>query len=84
MPVVMKLEDVYAATDAISGRLDTLGLGAWKTRLEDAVAAGATSGEILMAVRWHLKQLRSKEPGLPADLRAQIDSLIAAINKLGV
>lgn len=78
------MEDPYARIIEIEQRLAALGLDAWKRRLEDAVQGGATSGEILMAVRWHLKELRKEQPTLPADLRSLIDRAIHSIDQSGV
>jgi hypothetical protein len=40
-------------------RVSRGGAGDWGGRLEDAIAAGATSTEILFALRWHLRALSS-------------------------
>ena len=78
------VEDPYAVVKEIEQRLAALGLEEWKTRLEDAALGGATSGEILMALRWHLKELRKDKPGLPPDLGRLIDRAIQLINRSGV
>ncbi len=78
------MEDPYAVVKEIGQSLAALGLDAWKTQLEDAVRGGATSGEILMALRWRLKALRKDKPDLPADLDSLIDRVIQFINRSGV
>jgi hypothetical protein len=78
------LEDIYALVDKIGEKLVSIGLVQWKTKLDDAVQGGATSGEILMAVRWHLKELKKDKPGLPSDLGYAIDVVIQLVDQSGV
>ena len=78
------LEDIYSRTDSIRGRLGSLGYPRWSQKLSDAVAGGATSGEILMAVRWHLQELRKATSDLPADLRSDIAEVLRLIRQTKV
>ena len=54
----------------------------WKTRIDDAIAAGSTGTEILMAVRWNLAELIKEKPSLPANIVSRIKDYIIAANKL--
>lgn len=77
------MRDYYGDAQIVADQLATLGLVEWKERIENAVLAGSTSGEILMALRWQLKELLKIERSLPANLRQQAKDLIRAINASG-
>jgi hypothetical protein len=49
--------DYYAQTRQIIDALAAEGLSSDGDALRDAIAAGSTGTEILMAVRWHLQQV---------------------------
>jgi hypothetical protein len=55
----------------------------WSQKLVDAMEAAGTGGELVMAVRWHLRQLiRSGEP-LPHDVEQTAEEIIREIDKTG-
>jgi hypothetical protein len=74
--------DYYADTRDLAAKLTARGLGDWSRRLTDAVAAGATGTEIVMALRWTLAQMLETKVVLPDDLRRQATDLHAGLDKL--
>lgn len=74
--------DYYAETRDLAAKLAERGLGSWSQLLTDAMAAGATGTEIVMALRWTLAQMLETEPALPDDLREQATDLQARLDKL--
>jgi hypothetical protein len=71
------IAEAHAIRDALGDDLSD-----WKTRIDDAMAAGSTGTEIIMAVRWNLTELLKAKPGLPAEFVAQIKDYIVSANKL--
>ena len=76
--------DHYAATWRLIAALRDETFDEAARALEDAMAAGFTSSEILMALRWHLRQFLAAHPGAsPAvrrkaeDLERRIDATLA-------
>lgn len=49
--------EYYAKLSEIMSDLTTQGFGAQAEAIRNAMSAGATSTEILMAARWHLEQI---------------------------
>lgn len=49
-------DDYYGMARQVAGHAREEGHEDFATALEDAIAAGFTSGEILMALRWHLNR----------------------------
>jgi hypothetical protein len=74
--------DYYADTRDLAAKLTARGLGVWSQRLTDAVAAGATGTEIVMALRWILAQMLEAEPALPDDLRDQATHVHTGLDRL--
>ena len=74
--------DFYADTRDLAAKLTARGRGDWSQRLTDAMAAGATGTEIVMALRWTLAQMLETEPALADDLRQQATDLHAGLDKL--
>lgn len=74
--------DYYAETRDLAAKLAEHGVGSWSQRLTDAMAAGATGTEIVMALRWTLAQMLETEPVLPDDIREQATDLHAGLDKL--
>jgi hypothetical protein len=75
----MTSPDYYAMAREVASALRAEGLGDWGSRLEDAIAAGATSTEILMALRWHLRALRSNPVQLSPETERAVRQLLAVI-----
>ena len=75
--------DVVAATRRCAARLQELGLTGWSQRLVEAVEAASTGGELVMAVRWHLKELVRSGEQIPEDVRRLIREIVREINKTG-
>lgn len=73
--------DPYADAQALGADLASAGYRGWESRISDAIAAGATSGEILMALRWTLVQLIESVPGLEATLRVRATTLVEEIDR---
>ncbi|HEY3322528.1 MAG TPA: hypothetical protein VGP72_18850 [Planctomycetota bacterium] len=64
----------------IGALLTASGHGEWKTRIDDAIAGGATGTEILMALRWTLRQML-KQRGLRPEVKPLAKEAIAEISK---
>jgi hypothetical protein len=65
----------------IAGRLEQAGLAADARTLVDAIDAGSTGTEILMALRWQLRRIDESRSHLDADIRARIRALASAIDR---
>jgi len=74
--------DYYAEARGLASTLAEHGYGPWSQRLTDVIAAGATGGEIVMGLRWTLGQLLETEQALPAEPRAEAESLHNGLNRL--
>ena len=72
--------DFYKVLEDLQHRLGQLGRQDLAKRLEEAVSAGSTGTEILMAVRWNLSQIM-KEPDLPDNIRARIKELLVDLKR---
>lgn len=72
--------DLYEQIDEIAQGLHEAGREDWAEPITDDVEGGATGTEILMAVRWHLQQLRNEPGTLPDSLAARIDDTVQGIN----
>jgi hypothetical protein len=57
----MRSRDFYADARDLARRLTVAGFRAWATELEDTIAGGATSTEILMGLRSTLQRLVQQE-----------------------
>lgn len=77
----MKSFDYIAEAREIRDALED-GLADWKVRIDEAISAGSTGTEILMAVRWNLAELLKARPDLPPNLVTKIKDFIMAANKL--
>jgi hypothetical protein len=71
--------DYYADARDIAQSLDRQGLSSEAQSLRDAIDAGSTASEILMALRWHLERIDSGPLRMDLITRTQIHQLIAAI-----
>ncbi len=72
--------DYYKVADEVCERLKSAGLESAAQRIKDAIAAGSTGTEILMALRFELNGVLEENTNLGADLKLQIQSLISHIN----
>jgi hypothetical protein len=63
---------------------DALGddLADWKQGIDDAIAAGSTGTEILMALRWNFDELQRTKAVLSNDLVARIKNFISVSDEL--
>ena len=80
----VSLSPIDSGVEKIGERLVPIGLGDWSVRLRQAVCGGATFGEILMAVRWNLKELKAQKRALPQDLQDAMGEVIQLIDQSGV
>jgi len=80
----MGVTEIYSSLDLVVRGLAAIGWGDWSLRLREAVRAGSTSGEILMAVRWILKELKKEGSELPGDLDRTIDRVLVEIDRTGI
>ena len=74
--------DIYAEARSLERDLDARGMHEWSQRIEDVIAGGSTSTEILMGLRWTLDQLLNSLPNLDADVAGRIRQLLTALNEL--
>lgn len=79
--MAVKSFDYIAEARTICNALEG-SLADWKARIDEAISAGSTGTEILMAVRWNLAELLKARPDLPPNLVAKIKDFIMAANKL--
>jgi len=76
--------DYYGEARRVSTAMRSEGFERDAQALEDAIAAGFTSSEILMALRWHLDRFLAAKPDGSStlrrsakDLRNRIDAALA-------
>lgn len=74
--------DPYVEARALGADLGQAGREDWETRIDNAIAGGATATEILMALRWTLAELVKTEPQLPPELIATAGELESGIARL--
>jgi hypothetical protein len=75
----MSTLDYYAEARKISANLKSIGRETDGRKLLDAIDAGSTGTEILMALRYHLTNLL-KDKNLPVDIIASATILSESIN----
>ena len=78
-----KSYDFYEVAERIGRQLVADGLGEWKTRIDDAIAAGSTGTEILMALRWTFGQLQESST-VSEDVKSQISEFNQRLADLGI
>jgi len=66
--------DIYRSAERISARLALDGRPAWAESIREAISGGATGTEILMRLRWALRQLRESD--------VACDELITVLDEL--
>jgi hypothetical protein len=78
----MGSRDFYAEAQELARRLTVAGFLPWATELEDTIAGGATSTEILMGLRSTLHRLVQREaPRLDETLRETVRELADTITE---
>jgi len=80
MVVAMSAYDFYGVAKRIARKLSEVGHTEWSERILNAIASGSTATEILMAIRWHLSELRTSKLALPPQLEAKIEDLLDNID----
>ncbi len=73
-------EDHLAAIDGLCRALDAGGQPGLATELRDAVAAASTGPELVMAVRWRLRQALAA--GTAAGFAAAMRELVQRLDRL--
>jgi ABC-type branched-subunit amino acid transport system substrate-binding protein len=73
--------DYYAETHAIAAALASEGLSSDAEALRDAIAAGSTGTEILMHVRWLLRQLDEANKTSSLVTKRKIRDVLAALDR---
>lgn len=74
--------DYYAEARELASRLSADGFGDWANRFEEAIRAGFTATEILMALRWQAQQLRSAELPLSVESERRLEALLAGLEEV--
>jgi hypothetical protein len=72
--------DHYAVAREIAGKLATEGFPERSQRILNAIAAGSTGTEILMALRWHLREMLRADPGISPETRQRMSELLLQID----
>lgn len=72
--------DYYSEARAIADLLVQEGFEAEASKLRDALAAGATGTEILMALRWHLQSISKADLRISTVTRTRARTLHAAVS----
>lgn len=72
--------DYYAMTADLADALRLAGRRDFGDALDDVVAAGSTSAEILMGIR-HTLELQMRDPRWPAALRPDAEHLRRAVKR---
>lgn len=73
--------DFYGDARVVAVHLADAGLNEWATKLDDVLEGGATSTEILMGIRWNLRQLLAAGPdNLRPELRDSAAEIANAID----
>lgn len=67
--------DYYGEARRLSAAMRGEGFAENARALEDAIAAGFTSSEILMALRWHLARFLTAKPSGSPDLQRRAKAL---------
>ncbi len=71
----------YVVAKKIARDLKKLGYVDWYNKVDDAIVSGSTGTEILMALRWHFKELIKSNATLPQELSDRINELNEKINE---
>ena len=74
--------DIYSEAEIVIEALGRQGLGADGEALRDAIRAGSTSTEILMAMRWHLRHLSGSPHSVDDDTKRRIRSLLLELDRI--
>lgn len=75
--------DIVKEAQHCAQQLQEAGIPEWSRRILDAIEAGATGGEIVMALRWNLQELEKSSVALPAQIKQSVRQIIQEINKTG-
>jgi len=78
----MAARDYYQEAHRLALLLNQDGLPDWATRFEEAISVGFTATEILMALRWHVQQLKNARLHLSAETRRQLERLLAGLDEV--
>lgn len=65
----------------LAADLQTAGFEEEARRIMDAIESGSTGGEIYMALRWTLGELRKTNPALKADVKRRIGEITKGITE---
>lgn len=74
--------DFYAELRAIIEGLSRAGYAAEARTLQEAMDAGSTSNEIMMAVRWHLRQIGNVDELVELGTERPIRDLLNELDRL--
>jgi hypothetical protein len=73
--------DYYSVVREIIDNLRNDGKLAWAEKLKDDMVAGATGTEILMALRWHLRQFVKQGHVVSTNTRNLINDIMPELDK---
>lgn len=63
----------------VAAELKVFGLDEEPRRIIEAIEAGATGGEILMAIRWNLNEILKTNPDIQDELKERITDIAKGI-----
>jgi hypothetical protein len=73
--------DHYKVAENIARNLLRNGYDQWSRCIKEAIETGSTSTEILMALRWNLEKLLTREPELPQKIKNDVEKLLSKTNE---
>lgn len=75
------VSDPYAASAALVTQLRESGLSVWAQKIEDIVQGGSTATEILMGLRWTLRELLHV-PTLSPEVAGVASAILESVDQL--
>lgn len=80
--LVTTIDNIYDKVRHFATVLRHEGKGGFAEKLDDAISYGSTATEILMAVKWHLEQLKEEMADLSPDSQDSVRQLVKEIELL--
>jgi len=77
----MSGRDYYEEARKLADNLAAEGFEDWAARIRGAIERGFTATEILMALRWEAKELRSSDLPLASETLQRLESLLNGLEE---
>lgn len=78
----MNAFDYYKIAEEIADQLKSEGFLDWADKIKNDILCGATSGEILMGIRWHLKEIQTEKLDISPSLFSAIQKLYTQLDSI--